>query len=310
MKKLLTRLINLTVLTTIYLAIALPVYAAAQEAGQVLMAKGQLSAKGDDGKTRELARRSPIFVGDVLTTGKDAQLQVRMKDGAMIELGANAEFVIKVYSYKKQGDTKDGAVLSLVKGGLRTVSGDIEKSTYKLETPTASMGIRGTAFDVIVCSPLTLLSFCKENGTTYVILRKGSVYVMGEKGSSQILMIPGLATMVEKGSAPTFPDNPPQDVVNDLSTFQLDAPSQQEGNSSQQPPSGKQDPDPNREPLRTDVLQKAESNAFAQTANQTDNIQDVTEDQSTTVPSSTPIPTRRPTITPSPSPTIDPREDR
>jgi len=306
-KKPLTRLINLTLATVLWL-IALPVYAAAQEAGQVLMAKGQLSVKGDDGKTRELVRRSSVFVGDVLTTGKDAQLQIRMKDGAMIELGANSEFIIKMYSYKKKGDAKDGAVLSLVKGGLRTVSGDIEKSTYKLETPTASMGIRGTSFDVIVCSPLTLLKLCKMDGTTYVILRKGTVYVVGEKGSSQILMIPGLATMIEKGNPPTFPDKLPQEVVKELGKFQLDAP-QPEGVTGQQHSSeGGSD----RDPLRTDVLQKAESNAIAQTVNQTDTIQDVTEDQSTSVPStpipstSTPIPTRRPTITPSPTPSVEP----
>lgn len=116
MKKHLTNLISPILATVMWLVVALPVYAAAQEAGQVLMAKGQLSVKGDDGKTRELARRSPVFVSDVLITGKDAQLQIRMKDGAMIELGANSEFVIKMYSYKKTGDAKDGAVLSLVKG--------------------------------------------------------------------------------------------------------------------------------------------------------------------------------------------------
>lgn len=81
------------------------------------------------------------------------------------------------------------------------------------------MGIRGTSFDVIVCSPLTLLKLCKMDGTTYVILRKGTVDVTGEKGSSQILMIPGLATMIEKGGSPTFPNRPPKDVVNALVTF-------------------------------------------------------------------------------------------
>lgn len=41
-----------------------------------------------------------------------------MKDGAMVALGANAEFVVQAYGEAAKGDKKDEAVLSLVKGGL------------------------------------------------------------------------------------------------------------------------------------------------------------------------------------------------
>ena len=144
------------------------VLAAAQEAGQVLMVAGQATAKGVDGNARSLERRALVYVGDTLATGKESQAQIRMKDGAMIVLGADAEFLVKAYSYKNAGDAKDSAVLSLVKGGLRTISGQIEKSSYKLQTPVATLGIRGTSFDVHV----------NPDGSTWVILHEGEVVAL------------------------------------------------------------------------------------------------------------------------------------
>lgn len=182
------------------------VLAAAAPAGQVLMVAGQAIAKGADGQTRTLERRSTIYVGDTLTTGDKSQAQIRMKDNAMIALGANAEFVVKTYSYKGEGDAKDGAVLTLVKGGLRTISGQIEKSTYKMQTPVATLGIRGTEFDVYV-DP--------TDGTTTVILHDGQVDVTGD-GKLVQLIAPGLATIVKKGQAPTTPAVPPQEILDYL----------------------------------------------------------------------------------------------
>lgn len=182
------------------------VLAAAQEAGRVLMVAGQAVAKGADGQTRTLERRAAIYVGDTLTTGNKSQTQIRMKDGAMIALGADAEFAVKTYSYKKAGDAKDGAVLSLVKGGLRTISGQIEKTSYKLQTPVATLGIRGTTFDVYV-NP--------ADGATTVILHDGAVDVTGD-GKLVRLIAPGLATIVKKGQAPTNPEKPPQEILDYL----------------------------------------------------------------------------------------------
>ena len=183
-------------------------------AGVVVMASGNTSALGFDQVVRPLGRRADVLVGDKLTTGPDAQLQVRMKDGAMIALGPDAQFIIKAYSDDATGDKKDEAVLSLVQGGLRTISGGIEKSAYRLETPVATLGIRGTVFDVYV----------KGDGTTVVVLREGAVDVTGESGGLQKLDVPGLATIIEPGKAPTKPGPVPPEVLNYLKRMMGDVP--------------------------------------------------------------------------------------
>lgn len=195
------------------LALSQLAHAAAQEAGIVLSAMGTANAQGADQQTRALARRSNVFVGDRITTGNDSQLQVRMKDGAVVALGPNAEFAVKAYSEKAAGDKKDEAVLSLVQGGLRTISGHIDKSTYKLETPSATLGIRGTVFDVYV----------DQNGVSTVILRDGAVDVTGSN-VTRTLNIAGLASIVRRGAAPTEPATPPQEVLDYLRGILPDLP--------------------------------------------------------------------------------------
>jgi hypothetical protein len=195
------------------LALVQLAYAATQEAGIVLSAMGTANAQSADQPPRALARRSGVFVGDRITTGNESQLQVRMKDGAVIALGPNAEFAVKAYSEKASGDKKDEAVLSLVQGGLRTISGHIDKSTYKLETPSATLGIRGTVFDVYV----------DKDGVSTVILRDGAVDVTGS-GTTLTLNVAGLASIVKRGAAPTAPATPPQDVLDYLRGILPDLP--------------------------------------------------------------------------------------
>lgn len=197
--------VAMTVLMFALLLLTHVARAATPEAGVVLAAMGTATAQSTDQQTRPLTRRSAVNVGDRITTGNESQVQVRMKDGAVIALGPNAEFVVKAYSQKEAGDKKDEAVLSLVQGGLRTISGHIDKSTYKLETPTATLGIRGTVFDVYVA----------KDGTTTVILREGGVDVSGA-GVKRKLDVAGLATIVKRGAAPTEPATPPQDVLDYL----------------------------------------------------------------------------------------------
>ncbi len=177
-----------------------------QPAGVVLLANGEAKAQQNSDAARTLSRRSDIYVGDRVTTGGESQLQMRMKDGAMIALGANAEFVVKAYSQATKGDEKDEAVLSLVKGGLRTISGQIAKSSYSMSTPTATLGIRGTVFDVYV----------RDGGNTVVILRNGQVVVNGLAGGTEVLTQPGLASSINTGGAPSKPATPPADVLDYL----------------------------------------------------------------------------------------------
>ena len=109
------RVTRYSILATLLVGLATAVFstqATTQSAGVVLLANGEAKAQQNTDAARALSRRSDIYVGDRITTGNESQLQLRMKDGAMVALGANAEFVVQAYGEAAKGDKKDEAVLS------------------------------------------------------------------------------------------------------------------------------------------------------------------------------------------------------
>lgn len=126
------------------------VSSAAVEAGLVLYAGGTLTATGTDGVNRDLKRRSPVFSGDLLRTGPAANAQIKFTDGGIVALKPESALRIDDYTHQAAGGAQK-QVMSLVKGGLRAVTGTIGKTNkedYKLNTPVATIGIRGTLYEV------------------------------------------------------------------------------------------------------------------------------------------------------------------
>jgi len=118
--------------------------------GRTMVARGDVNATStQSSETRKLKRRSNIFQSDKVTTGAASKTQLRMKDGGMISLKENSELLITEYQ-GAQKDEKGSVVLSLVKGGLRSITGAIkeEKGSYKLKTSVATIGIRGTHYEI------------------------------------------------------------------------------------------------------------------------------------------------------------------
>ncbi|MCP5336033.1 MAG: FecR domain-containing protein [Oceanospirillaceae bacterium] len=121
-------------------------------AGHVIIAKGEVVAVNTAGETRALQRRSEIYSGDTLRTGDDGNAQIRFIDKALLTLKPDSELNITDYQMASAEDkTSEKAVMNLVKGGFRTITGSIgkgDKAAYKVSTPAASIGIRGTNYEV------------------------------------------------------------------------------------------------------------------------------------------------------------------
>lgn len=119
--------------------------------GKVILSFGQNTAVSADGSERSLKRQSEIFAEDVLKTGGKGRLQVRFSDGSRLSLKPGSEFKIEQYQFE-EGKAEDGkAFYKLIKGGMRTISGQIGKTDredYKLDAVVATIGIRGTDFTV------------------------------------------------------------------------------------------------------------------------------------------------------------------
>lgn len=106
--------------------------------GTIVIVKGQVTATNASGEIRQLARRSDLFQEDVITIGPNGAAQARMVDSAVISFKSNTQFAFNTYSYDGDPATADTAVMTMVRGGFRTLSGSIggeDQDDYRIDTP-------------------------------------------------------------------------------------------------------------------------------------------------------------------------------
>ena len=122
---------------------------AAQVVGTIVNISGPMVARRADGSIRALSAQSAIEQGDLLVTEKDTYARIKFIDNGEITLRPNTQFKIENFSYEAAKPESDSAFFSLLKGGLRSITGLLgkrNKEKFGLNTPTATIGIRGTTF--------------------------------------------------------------------------------------------------------------------------------------------------------------------
>lgn len=117
--------------------------------GRVMLAQGELSAKEEAGIVRKLQLGAPVYEGDTLITGAKSYAVVAFRDEGRVSLQESTQFRVERFKYDK-AKSEENAVLRLLKGGVRVVTGLIGRvhhDNYKFNVATATIGIRGTGFD-------------------------------------------------------------------------------------------------------------------------------------------------------------------
>lgn len=163
-----------------FLALALFATAAAAEdpAAEVVLVTGRVTAVAAD-SSRNVGRGDFIYAGETVQVGNNSYANLSFKDGGRILLRPNTEFVVEAYQYDAsipeqaaappapkskgkavatpalQGSSGNKAFFKLLKGGFRAISGVIGKAArqnYRVSTPVATIGIRGTDYDAVLCA--------------------------------------------------------------------------------------------------------------------------------------------------------------
>jgi hypothetical protein len=125
--------------------------AAATPAGEVMVATGVVTAQTPAGETRTLAKGSALFERDRIKTAEKSFAMLRLADDTRIAVRPNSEFVLEKFDQRAGQETEE---LRLIKGGLRALTGSVGRQkpeAVKLNTPYASIGIRGTDFAARLC---------------------------------------------------------------------------------------------------------------------------------------------------------------
>jgi FecR protein len=99
--------------------------------------------------TRTLTVGSDINIGDVIKTGPNGQVEILFADSTKLVVGPNSHLEIQDYLVRNNGTAGKFAV-DMLAGTFRFVTGTSPKPSYLITTPTGTIGVRGTAFDVYV----------------------------------------------------------------------------------------------------------------------------------------------------------------
>ncbi len=123
------------------------------EAGRLLMSIGDVKI-ARNGQTIPAPKGTAVLSGDSVITGVASNAQIRMSDVAIIALRAQTEFKINEYKFNGRSDGSEKANLSLVKGGVRAVTGPIgreNKDNLQVNAVVATVGIRGAGYNLNYC---------------------------------------------------------------------------------------------------------------------------------------------------------------
>jgi len=99
-----------------------------------------------DALPRKLKVGSNIQLGDVISTGKGARIEIVLSDGAEVTLGERTHFVMQEFI---MSSSENNAVMRLLEGAFKITSGEMMKiadAQMLVQTNTATIGIRGTTF--------------------------------------------------------------------------------------------------------------------------------------------------------------------
>ncbi len=137
-----------------------------------------------------------IYLGDVVSTGADGKVGISFTDGTAFDLSSNARMAMTEFVYDPNSKS-NSSLMSLTKGTFTFVAGKIAKSgDMKVDTPVATMGIRGT-------TPRVEIS---DDGSVKfsTLIEEGKDQVMQRFGGSPTRSAASPAPVIEERSKPNL----------------------------------------------------------------------------------------------------------
>jgi len=144
--------------------------------GKVVAVVQATTASGPGGR-RTLSVAKPIYSGDTIRTGAVGNAQLQFLDDTRFVIGPKSNVIIDKYVFNPDR-TLAGASITMARGAFRFMSGKGPSRAYKIRTPSATIGIRGTQVDVAVGGQLG----------TAVLVFQGAVQLCN-RGSGQCRLV-------------------------------------------------------------------------------------------------------------------------
>jgi hypothetical protein len=181
----------LAAITFIALAASAPQAAAQQVIGTAAVVVNRVTGIG-----------ARVRRNEVIETGPQGRSQFIFADETVLDIAPFSKVTLDELVFDPN-QNRGNLALTVVEGAFRFISGTLAKESYRVKTPSATIGIRGTVFDLVV----------ENTGATTVVLRQGAVTVTNLANVSVTVDTPGLASTVQSATTPPTPPAAPSASV-------------------------------------------------------------------------------------------------
>jgi hypothetical protein len=185
--------------------------------GDVFVSRGKNPAHRVD-------ENEAIASNTLVTTGENSSALLKFEDGQVVTMQPDSSFLVREYRYDANKVADSNIVFSMLKGGMRFITGLIgkaKKQAFRLAAPNATIGIRGTDF-MVVMADKSMYSRVKTGRITMTnaaglkTVRAGqSVVVASPKVLASVVSASAIPadTFTELSSIPVDPDAIPAPVT-------------------------------------------------------------------------------------------------
>ncbi|MDA1097905.1 MAG: FecR domain-containing protein [Proteobacteria bacterium] len=146
--------------------------------------------------TRTLNLKDEVFSNEQVNTDADSAARFIFRDDTLLSIGASSSVTLDKFVFDNDA-SKSQVALSMSKGVMRFVSGNLPKNLYSIRTPAALIGIRGTILVITVAL----------NGVTSVSVIEGAATVTALGTTTTVNA--GFSTSVTPGAPPAPPTGTP-----------------------------------------------------------------------------------------------------
>jgi hypothetical protein len=161
---------------------------AAESVGEATSLRPSATQATSGSAPQALAWKDQIYKNAQLATTDKGALEVTFLDHSKLSIGPNSSMTVDEFVYSSASDSSQ-ALLKYGKGAFRFISGAMSEKHLTLQTPTATIGIRGTIIRTLILA----------DGTTTVGLDEGTAVITSVQTGQSITLTAGQKITIKPG---------------------------------------------------------------------------------------------------------------
>lgn len=158
-------------------------------AGYVQFVSGDVQITSPAGQTHPAQKGDAVGEGDTVISASAASAQIKMQDGGFVAMRPDTKLKFDQFVFSGKQDGNEKSFFSLLKGGFRAVTGligQVNKQNYRITTPSATIGIRGTDHETFLVVPGSSMAQIAPTGA-YSKVNVGETSLTTNKGTINVL---------------------------------------------------------------------------------------------------------------------------